>query len=43
MEITLCHETIHAWIDRISKINAIDGINFVNKMNEINSQHDFLK
>jgi len=33
---TLCHEMIHAWIDRILKINEIHGVNFVNKMNEIN-------
>ena len=37
---TLCHEMIHAWIDRILKINEIHGINFVNKMNEINTQQD---
>ena len=30
---TLCHEMIHAWIDRILKINEIHGINFMNKMN----------
>ena len=40
---TLCHEMIHAWIDRILNINEIHGINFVNKMNEINSQQDSFK
>ncbi len=37
---TLCHEMIHAWIDRILKTNEIHGINFVNKMNEINNRQD---
>ena len=40
---TLCHEMIHAWIDRILKTNEIHGINFVNKMNEINSRQDFFQ
>ena len=26
---TLCHEMIHAWIDRILNINEIHGINFL--------------
>ena len=34
---TLCHEMIHAWIDKILKINEIHDINFLNKMNEINT------
>ena len=33
---TLCHEMIHAWVDRILKVNEIHGLNFLNKMNEIN-------
>ena len=37
---TLCHEMIHAWIDRVLNINEIHGSNFINKMNEINSQQD---
>ena len=40
---TLCHEMIHAWIDRILKINEMHGINFVNKMNKINAQQDSFK
>ncbi len=36
IQITLCHEMIHAWIDIILKTNEIHGINFVNKMNDIN-------
>ena len=40
---TLCHEMIHAWIDRILKINEMHGVNFVNKMNEINAQQDTFK
>ena len=32
---TLCHEMIHAWVDRILKINEIHGPNFLTKMNEI--------
>ena len=39
---TLCHEMIHAWIDRILKINEIHGPNFNRKMLEINSlQNNF--
>ena len=34
---TLCHEMIHAWVDRILNKNEIHGPNFSNKMNEINS------
>ena len=37
---TLCHEMIHAWTDRILKINEVHGPNFINKMNEINSLQD---
>ena len=40
---TLCHEMIHAWIDRILKINERHGTNFVNKMNKINTQQDSFK
>ena len=40
---TLCHEMIHAWTDRILKINEIHGVNFVNKMNEINTKQDSFK
>ena len=40
---TLCHEMIHAWIDRILKINEMHGVNFVNKMNQINAQQDSFK
>ena len=43
IESTLCHEMIHAWIDRILKINEIHGPNFHNKMNEINSLQDVFK
>ena len=35
---TLCHEMIHAWIDRVLKINEIHGPNFLNKMVEINKK-----
>ena len=35
---TLCHEMIHAWIDRILNINEIHGINFISKMEQINLQ-----
>ena len=34
---TLCHEMIHAWVDRVLKINEIHGPNFLNKMHEINN------
>ena len=37
---TLCHEMIHAWVDRILNINEIHGPNFLSKMNEINKQED---
>ena len=37
---TLCHEMIHAWVDRILKINEIHGPNFLSKMNEINKKED---
>ena len=33
---TLCHEMIHAWVDRILKKREIHGPNFLSKMNEIN-------
>ena len=35
---TLCHEMIHAWVDRILKKNEIHGPNFLEKMHEINSK-----
>ncbi len=35
---TLCHEMIHAWIDRILKINEVHGLNFLKKMHQINTQ-----
>tara|TARA_Y100001968_G_scaffold319685_1_gene351576 strand:+ start:355 stop:882 length:528 start_codon:yes stop_codon:yes gene_type:complete len=35
---TLCHEMIHAWVDRILKKNEIHGPNFLDKMNHINSK-----
>ena len=37
---TLCHEMIHAWVDRILKIKEIHGPNFLSKMNEINHEQD---
>ena len=37
---TLCHEMIHAWVDRILKINEIHGPNFLSKMNEINKKEN---
>ena len=33
---TLCHEMIHAWTDRVLKINEIHGFNFRSKMDQIN-------
>ena len=33
---TLCHEMIHAWVDRILEKNEIHGPNFLNKMKDIN-------
>ena len=35
---TLCHEMIHAWVDRILKKREIHGPNFINKMREINEK-----
>ena len=35
---TLCHEMIHAWVDRILKKNEIHGPNFLEKMHEINAK-----
>ena len=35
---TLCHEMIHAWVDRILKKHEIHGPNFLAKMNEINER-----
>ena len=35
---TLCHEMIHAWVDRILKKNEIHGPNFLAKMHEINAK-----
>ncbi len=40
IESTLCHEMIHAWIDRTLKVHEIHGSNFFRKMNQINSQQD---
>ena len=40
---TLCHEMIHAWVDRILKINEIHGYNFISKMEQINLQQDDFK
>ena len=40
---TLCHEMIHAWVDRILKINEIHGPNFIKKMDEINSKQNFFE
>ena len=37
---TLCHEMIHAWIDRVLNINEMHGPNFLKKMNTINKQQD---
>ena len=37
---TLCHEMIHAWIDRILNINEIHGVNFIKKMEQINLQQN---
>ena len=39
---TLCHEMIHAWIDRVLKVEEAHGPNFHKRMAEINSaQTDF--
>ncbi len=35
---TLCHEMIHAWVDRILNKNEIHGPNFLEKMHEINAK-----
>ena len=40
---TLCHEMIHAWIDRVLNINEIHGINFISKMEQINLQQNNFK
>ena len=37
---TLCHEMIHAWVDRILKKDEIHGPNFLNKMNQINEKEN---
>jgi len=37
---TLCHEMIHAWVDRILKKDEIHGPNFLNKMNQINAKEN---
>ena len=37
---TLCHEMIHAWVDRILKKNEIHGPNFLTKMGEINEKEN---
>jgi len=40
---TLCHEMIHAWVDRVLQINEIHGVNFINKMEQINLQQNNFK
>ena len=40
---TLCHEMIHAWVDRILMINEIHGPHFLRKMEEINSMQNGFK
>ena len=40
---TLCHEMIHAWIDRTLMIKESHGSNFLKKMHEINSQQNDFK
>ena len=40
---TLCHEMIHAWVDRILKKTEIHGPNFLNKMMEINQKEDYFQ
>ena len=37
---TLCHEMIHAWVDRILKKNEMHGPNFLHKMNQINKKEN---
>ena len=37
---TLCHEMIHAWVDRILRKNEIHGPNFLHKMNQINKKEN---
>ncbi len=42
IESTLCHEMIHAWIDRTLMIKESHGNNFLRKMQQINTeQSDF--
>ena len=43
IESTLCHEMIHAWVDRTLRINESHGSNFLRKMNLINSQQNDFK
>ena len=40
---TLCHEMIHAWVDRVLNKNEIHGFNFISKMEQINLQQDNFK
>ena len=40
---TLCHEMIHAWVDRILNVNEIHGFNFISKMEQINLQQNNFK
>ena len=40
IESTLCHEMIHAWVDRTLMVNESHGSNFLRKMNQINSLQD---
>ena len=35
---TLCHEMIHAWVDRVLEKTEIHGPNFLKKMKEINNK-----
>jgi len=37
---TLCHEMIHAWVDRVLKINETHGPYFLNKMRQINKNEN---
>ena len=40
VESTLCHEMIHAWVDRTLMVRESHGYNFLKKMNQINSQQN---
>ncbi len=43
LESTLCHEMIHAWVDRILMVRESHGSNFLKKMNQINSKQNNFK